>query len=126
MNKTKKIWLGILAFLPIIVGIFAIIYLFTYFLPEIIRLEKLGEDPDPISVFSTMGPFFILIILSALLHLALLIYFIIHAINNKQVKNEERIIWILVFLFVSSIGFPIYWGIRIWPEPKSPTNFVRE
>jgi Phospholipase_D-nuclease N-terminal len=126
MNRTKKNWLGILSFLPIIVGIFAIIYMFTNFLPEILKLERMGEEPDPLYVFSKMGPFIALIILSALLHLGLLIFFIIHAINNKQVKSEERIIWILVFIFVSSIGFPIYWGLRIWPEPKPLSNFVRE
>jgi Phospholipase_D-nuclease N-terminal len=106
-------------------GIFAIIYIFTSFLPEMIRLDRLGEEPDPIHVLSTMAPFFILIILSALLHIGLLIFFIIHAINNKQVKSEERIIWVLVFIFVSSIGFPIYWAIRIWPEPKPESNFVK-
>jgi hypothetical protein len=125
MNKNIKIWQGFLAFLPLILGFVIIIYLFTGFLPEMIRMDHLGEEPDPIFVMSKMAPFFILVILSLIIHLGLLIYFIIHAINNKLVKSEERIIWILVFIFVSTIGFPIYWGLRIWPDPKPDSNFVK-
>lgn len=125
MNKQKKVWIGILAFLPIILGIVILVYVFTNFIPNIIRLEELGEDPNPVLIFSQMAPFLILVILAALLHVGLLIFFIIHAINNKEVKSEERIIWVLVFIFTSSIGFPIYWGIRIWPDPKPESNFVK-
>jgi hypothetical protein len=125
MNSNKKAWLGFLAFLPIVSGIILFIYFFTGFLPEIIRLDELGEDSDPLHVLSTMAPFFVAIIIAGLMQLGLLIYFIIHAINNKQVKSEERIIWILVFIFVSSIGFPIYWYLRIWKEPKPESNFVK-
>ncbi len=126
MSKSKKTWLGILSFLPIISGIVILIYMFTGFLPTMMRLEQEGSQDNPIAVFSTLGPFLVIILLAIVLHIGLLIYFIIHAINNTRVKNEERIIWILVFLFASSIGFPIYWGIRIWPDDKNESNFVRQ
>jgi hypothetical protein len=126
MNKTKKVWLGLLAFLPIITAIIAVIYVFTNFLPEMIRMDGMHEEPDPLFVFSKFSPMIFFIILSVIIQLGLLIFFIIHAINNKQVKSEERIIWILVFIFVSTIGFPIYWGLRIWPDPKPESNFIRE
>ena len=126
MNSNKKALLGFLAFLPIIAGFGLFIYILTGFLPEIIRLERLGEQPDPFTVLSTMAPFIILIIISACIHLGLIIYFIIHAINNNHVKSEERIIWVLVFIFVSTIGLPIYWYLRIWKEPAPISNFIKE
>ncbi len=125
MSKSKKTWLGILSFLPIISGIVILIYMFTGFLPTMMRLEHEGAQDNPIAIFSTLGPFLVIILFAVILQIGLLIYFIIHAINNTRVKNEERIIWILVFLFASSIGFPIYWGIRIWPDDKNESNFVK-
>lgn len=125
MSKSKKTWVGILSFLPIISGIVILIYMFTGFLPTMMRLEHEGAQDNPLAVFSTLGPFLVIILFAVILHIGLLIYFIIHAINNTRVKNEERIIWILVFLFASSIGFPIYWGIRIWPHDKNESNFVK-
>lgn len=126
MSKSKKTWLGILSFLPIISGIAILIYMFTGFLPTMMRLEHEGAHDNPIAIFSTLGPFLVIILFAVILQIGLLIYFIIHAINNTRVKNEERIIWILVFLFASSIGFPIYWGLRIWPDDKNESNFVRQ
>lgn len=125
MSKSKKIWLGILSFLPIIFGIVILIYIFTGFLPTMLRLGHEGAQENPLIILSTIAPLLMIVIIAVILHLALLIYFIIHVINNTRVKHEERIIWILVFLFASSIGFPIYWGIRIWPDEKPESNFVK-
>lgn len=44
----------------------------------------------------------------------LLIYYIIHVVNNKMIDSNERLIGILVFIFANMIGFPIYWYMRIW------------
>jgi hypothetical protein len=126
MNKSKKIWIGFLSFLPLLLGIAALVYMFVGFLPTLIRMEEEGAaDAMPLTVLSQMMPFVLLIVISALLHMGLLIYFIIHAVNNKHVKQEERIIWVLVFIFVSSIAFPVYWAIRIWPDPKPDSNFIK-
>ncbi|MBS4063596.1 MAG: hypothetical protein KGZ74_03505 [Chitinophagaceae bacterium] len=126
MNRTKKIWLGILAFAPIILGLIALVYMFVSFIPHMHQLEQLEDDPHPIHILSQMAPFFFMIIISLALHVGLLIYFIIHLINNKTIKSEERLIWILVFLLAGSIAFPVYWIIRIWPGPKPESNFIRE
>ena len=126
MNKSKKIWLGILAFLPLVCGVTAIIFMFTSFVPAIMRFEQQGNHNDlPIAFFAELMPLFIVAIFASILTLLALIYFIIHAINNLNVKSEERIVWVLVFIFASSIGFPIYWCIRIWPDPKTESNFVK-
>ncbi len=126
MNKSKKIWIGILSFLPLLFSAILLIYMFTAFLPAIFELDRHGNDDiAPALFFSRFMPFILLCIFLGILHLCLMIYFIINAINNTRVKSEERIIWVLVFIFTSSIGFPIYWGIRIWPEEKPESNFVK-
>lgn len=126
MSRSKKILIGVLAFLPIIATAVLIIYMLVNFLPEMLRLESEyhGDIPPEVFFFNMTG-FIITAVVLGLVHLGLMIFFIIHAINNTRVKTEERIIWVLLFIFVNSIAFPIYWGLRIWPTEKSESNFVR-
>ncbi len=126
MNKAKKLWLGLLAFLPLTVGIGILIYTLTiFFTPEHFHaLQTTGDEPPAWLIGDIIG-LVILAVFAGLLHLAALIYFIIHAINNPGVKSNERIIWIVLFIFTGSISFPIYWAIRIWPDPKPESNFIR-
>ncbi|RXK62096.1 hypothetical protein ESA94_03530 [Lacibacter luteus] len=86
--------------------------------------EYQGDIPPEIFFFNMTG-FIITALVLGIIHLGLLVFFIIHAINNTRVKPEERIIWVLLFIFVNSIAFPIYWGLRIWPAEKTESNFVR-
>lgn len=91
-----------------------------------LRLENEyhGSIP-PEAFFFNMAGFIISAVVLGLIHLGLMVFFIIHAINNTRVKTEERIIWVLLFIFVNSIAFPIYWGLRIWPKEKTDSNFIR-
>jgi len=125
MTRTKKIFIGLLAFLPLIASAVFLIFFFTSFFPEIVKMDHEHGDVTPEFFFSNMMGFIACVIALIFVQLGLMIYFIIHAMNNKRVKNEERIIWVLVFIFASTIGFPIYWGIRIWPEEKPESNFVK-
>ncbi len=125
MSRSKKVIIGILAFLPLISAAIFFIYFFATIFPEILRMEQQHGDVPPDFFFGNMMGFIASVIILVFVQLALMIYFIIHTINNKRVKNEERIIWVLLFIFVSTIAYPIYWGIRIWPEEKPESNFVK-
>lgn len=125
MTRSKKIFIGLLAFLPLIASAIFLIVFLNSFLPDMIRLDHQHGDIPPEFFFSNMMSFIAWVIALVFLQLGLMIFFIIHTMNNKRVKNEERIIWVLVFIFASTIGFPIYWGIRIWPEEKPESNFVK-
>ena len=125
MSRSKKVIIGILAFLPLVSAAVFMIYFFAAFFPEIIRMEQEHGDVPPEFFFGNMMGFIASVIILVFVQLALMIYFIIHTINNKRVKNEERIIWVVLFIFVSTIAYPIYWGIRIWPEEKPESNFVK-
>ena len=125
MSRSKKVIIGILAFLPLVSAAVFMIYFFATLFPEILRMEQEHGDVPPEFFFGNMMGFIASVIILVFVQLALMIYFIIHTINNKRVKNEERIIWVLLFIFVSTIAYPIYWGIRIWPEEKPESNFVK-
>lgn len=126
MTGRKKILTGILAFLPVIVSSILFIYVLTTFLPQMFALEAKYDRSIPIDILlpKIIG-YVILVLLMIVFIISIMIYFIIHAINNKSVKNEERIIWILLFVLMHGIAFPIYWGIRIWPKEKPESNFAK-
>ena len=111
MSQGSKIFTGFLSFIPVIMLIVFLSYFFQM-LPRFI--EWGGTEPDPTTVFETIRPIFIWGILMGLSSLGLLVFFIVHLIRNKQVEQNERIIWILVFIFAGMVGYPIYWFMRIW------------
>lgn len=125
MTRSKKVFIGILAFLPLLTSALFLIYFFIAFFPDMLRMEHQHGDIPPEFFFGNMIGFIISIVVLIFVQLGLMIYFIIHAINNQRVKNEERIIWVLLFIFASTIAYPIYWGIRIWPNEKPESNFVK-
>ncbi len=118
MSHSSKILLGILSFLPIALLIFMFIYMFMYFIPEMIMLEERGVEPEPQSIIKTFGSFFVFIILINVLYLGFMIYFIVHVVKDKAASSEDRLLWILLLIFLNIIVFPIYWYFRIW-KPRS-------
>jgi membrane protein DedA with SNARE-associated domain len=70
------------------------------------------EPGSPNLPFKNFGTIMITGILMAVITFAALIIFIIHVINNKSLPDNERIIWVLVFIFAGMIGIPIYWFMR--------------
>jgi hypothetical protein len=117
MSRSGKIFLGVLTSLPFV--LFAIyIAVFISFFFEIFRYQSVPPYPEefPFAII----PIIVFALLMGFATLGLLIYYIIHAVNNKKIDSTERIIWILIFLFAGMIGFPIYWYMRIWKD--STTN----
>ena len=114
MSRSKKIIIGLLSLLPIV---FIAIYLVQFYTLFINMLEwGAYDEPDPREFMRTFMPLFLLILIKVLISLGLLIYFLINAINNKKIDSGERIVWILTFIFVGFIAFPLYWYMRIWND----------
>lgn len=118
MSSSSKIFLGILTVLPFFL---IAIYIFAFFssFMHIIEASATHENNPsmPQDFFKNFIGLMILIFTAALLSLGLLIYYIIHAVNNKGIDSNERLVWILIFVFAGMIGFPIYWYMRIWKAP---------
>lgn len=113
MSKNSKTFIGILSFAPVILTIIIIAMIFNL-VPQFIVWDK--HEPDFYTVFTTISPLIVTAVICGLISLGLLIFFIIHMLNHKKMESVEKLIWILVFLFVGFIGYPIYWYMRIWKE----------
>jgi ABC-type multidrug transport system permease subunit len=111
MSKNSKIFLGILTILPLIGLLLTLSLFFSAFL----NLNRRGA-PDAVALSNNIGSMLIITVILTFLSLGLMIYYIVHAVNNKSISNDERLIWILLFIFLSHITFIIYWVMRIWND----------
>ena len=120
MSTSKKIWLGILTFLPFIFFISYFVLFFTVFIGNIHQLEQTHHgDEFPLELIQSLFLVFIPIIIASILSLAIMIYYIVHANNNPNNDSGKKIMWIIILIFVSSIGCVVYYFVEILPsKPK--------
>ncbi len=117
MNKTGKIILGLLTISPFLL----IIPMFSSMFRFIIKAEQLensGVEPGFYEVWNMMGPFMTWIIILSVLSLGIFVYYLVHALKNDKLDSTFKLIWILLFLFVSSLSQVVYFFMEIWPEDK--------
>ena len=118
LTKTQKIILGIFTLMPFI--FFPIIFWQVFqFILEMIALNK-DSDPEAADILLAIFSFAFPIVLVSLLSIALLIFYIVHAVSNKKLESIEQLMWVLFFIFFGIIAFPIYWLMRIWNSPNNP------
>lgn len=114
MSRPTRTFIGILSVLPL-AGIFILLaYLFTSFIPHMIELDKMGNEVEAMDVLPSVGVLLIIIILFGILHLGLLIYFIIHVIQDGTASSGDKLLWVLLLFFFNPLSFPFYWYFRIW------------
>ena len=118
LSKAQKIILGIFTVLPFIFFPIIVWQVF-HFVIEMIAMNKQG-DPDAGDILVGIVSFIVPIITVSLLSIALLIFYIIHAVSNKKLESIEQLMWVLLFVFFGIIAFPIYWLLRIWNSSNNP------
>lgn len=111
----NKFWQGFFAIAPLASFIFILIgyavFMFTIF-NNLDTLESNGTPPR--EFFGGMGFFFLMIFFVILIGFASLIFYVVHAVQNPNLKdNNMLIVWILLFLFVSGVSQFIYWLTEI-------------
>jgi len=118
LNKIQKIIFGVFTFLPFFIFPVILWQLFDGIL-NIIKISENGE-PEADKIMLEVFAFIFPIGLLAFSSLALLIFYIVHAIINKALQPVEQLMWVLLFIFFGIIAFPVYWVIRIWNNSKNP------
>lgn len=119
LSQGAKVILGILTIVPFLIFPYVFFQIFG-FVTETVKATHGGGEPNPEDIIAGVASFVLPILLGSLLTLALLVFYIIHAVNLKTLDTTERVVWIVVFLLFGIISFPVYWILRVWPsEPKS-------
>jgi Phospholipase_D-nuclease N-terminal len=118
MTKSKKMFLGALSLLPLLLMVVYLVLAMNMFFSMIRHPLEIENGQFPPALFlEGMLPALLVGIVMGIASIGLLIYFIIHVVNNKNIDGNERLIWILVLIFAGMIGFPVYWYMRIWKDP---------
>ena len=117
----NKFWQGLFAIAPIVLGIVAIFGYFIFVFSMLSNIEALESNGNLSTsfVFGNMIWFIVLILLIIFASLGSLIFYIVHAVQNPNLKqNNLLVVWILLFVFVSGIGQLIYWLVVIVGKRK--------
>lgn len=77
--------------------------------------EMLASE-DPVILLMPLGGILIGGILLTMMSLALVVYYLVHVINNKRLDAGQRLAWAIVVLFGGTISCLIYWIFQIWRE----------
>lgn len=117
MSKQLKIYLGIVTIFPIVFIIIYTIYFFGMF-ASVFR-ESMQHSGPPTFLLGNMGEMLIWMALTIVTTLGLLIYYMVHIMNNRQLDSTERLIWILIILLANVVGYPVYWYLKIWKQPEN-------
>lgn len=113
----NKFWQAFFALAPIIIGILSIgFYLYFVFdlVSDVQAVEAMGKEPEVTMILGNIAWFFGFIMLVILISLSSLIFYIVHAVQNPNLKgNNLLIVWVLLFVFIGGIGQLIYWLVEI-------------
>ena len=121
MSPAQKTLSGIAAFIPLISLVVSLIVFLSFFMKMLPFMNDYYE-PAPEDFLPDILVIILVALIMSLVMLGVMVYFIIHCINNRYVRSDERIVWILVFIFAGIVGYPIYWFMRILKPPAEPVN----
>lgn len=117
----NRFWQAFFALSPLICVFIALGGYFIF----IINLVNQGGNMDfrpgesPMQFIGGLGIFLLLIFLAVFLSICSLVYYIVHAAQNPDLKqNNMLVVWILLFVFANGIGQLIYWILEILNKPK--------
>ncbi len=115
----SKFWQAFFALAPFISLVLIVIGYGVFLFALLGTISEGGDKPDPIAFFGGIITFGAIVFVVTLLSLASLVYYIVHAAFNENLKGDHLLIlWILLFIFASGLGQFIYWIVEIVNKPQ--------
>ena len=127
MTRNNKILFGILSFVPLIGMIIGmVLYVSFIFSMMSTTMHNPGQPPafvdNPAELLSSIIPAIIILAISSIVGLGLFIYFLICAIKDVSATENDKLLWILLLVFMSYLVMPVFWYVRIWSNPDFSMN----
>jgi hypothetical protein len=116
MPNPGRTILGILSVLPLFGIVWVLVYVFTDLVSYFIELDHSGMEPNASEIFARLGSMIISVVVLGLLHFGLLLFFIIHLMQDLGAKDSDRLVWLLLLLFFNPFSYPFYWYFRIYND----------
>lgn len=118
LSRAAKIALGIITFLPFILGTILAIILLSNGV-EAIR-EGTAEGMTDF-VLLNLGMFLGLTSFMAILSIAIFIIYLIHVLKNEHLSDVMKLIWIILQIFFNPVAHIVYYFMEVLPEHKNRT-----
>lgn len=99
--------MGILSVLPLFGIVWVLVYVFTDLVSYFIELDHSGMEPNASEIFARLGSMIISVVVLGLLHFGLLLFFIIHLMQDLGAKDSDRLVWLLLLLFFQPVFLPV-------------------
>lgn len=114
VSSTSKTLIGLATFLPLVL---LVLYVLSLIPGGFTGASSPQDDAQnlPIGIMS-LGVSLMLIMAFVLSSIALFVYYLVHVINNKRLESSTRLLWSLIILLFTNIGFILYWYFQIWRE----------
>jgi len=93
--------------------------------PRVAKVEEntVGERPPApaVSALFSLGfmGLFMVHLLTILLILSLMPFYIILAVKNERLDQTMRIIWVVLLCTLGMLANPVYWYLYVWRKPDS-------
>jgi len=71
-------------------------------------------DAEPSGIAGGFAFFAVMLVIAAITSLLAFVALLIDAFTNPRVSPDQRMMWVLVLLFGSLLGFPVYWYVVWW------------
>lgn len=122
MNQTKKVIIGILTFLPLVIIAFGIYDFFEIFTQFINELDKNSSNEFPGDEFISM--FFNIFIyagVSSIIYLGLMVYYIVDVFKTPFLTNKKdlKIVWTILIILFAFPAIYIYYFMYIVRDYES-------
>lgn len=117
MSKSKKIWLGVLTFVPLLFVVIYLVLFFTVFY-SVFELSAAhgASDELPSGFIFNFMLLAVLIIIASLTGLGIMIYYALHANKNPDFNSSQKTMWILLLILVGSVSTIVYYFMYILPD----------
>ena len=113
----SKFWQAFFAIGPIAMLFLGMIAYFIFLFFIFNNMDDFNHSSGNYSaslILGNLSVFLIFIFLAVLVSIGSLVFYIVHAANNPNLReNNMLLVWILLFIFANGIGQLIYWIIEI-------------
>ena len=104
MNKGLKLLLGaVTIWLPFYLLLFMGVAFYSAF----------SGSSEPSVIWAVIIP---LHLLTMLLTIGLMIFYVVNVFRNEQVKKDAKVLWAVVLFMGGIIAMPVYWYLYIWRD----------
>ena len=110
ISRSVAAVLGLVSLWPVVYFVSFIVLMFGTMLGS--RDERFASFFDAV---------FVVHLVTMLIVMALLAFYVVHLFKNEALSSDRRILWAIVLFMGNLFAFPVYWYLYVWHKPARMT-----